>query len=275
MLFPLLFWAEICLLLLCQGCQLEEPVIGLNEAVKSDRLIAAAIGGEANFYCNFSLSMEVLQVTWQKRIGSSFQNLATYSLNHGPRLIGSFQEKARFTRATLKASAITLQNLTFEDESFYRCIFNVFPYGSFSKDICLNIHSVQRSIISMALFTSVVLLTFLLYCTMRQINRRGDKQKRCCAPRTLAEEESLHRDLSEKAGSLHTLKDQHIAHQNEEQTPGSSLHKPLPYLKRNPVCMSVWGPDASSWAMTMGLGGHDCGDTSERNQLPATGVDQG
>ncbi|KFU86390.1 OX-2 membrane glycoprotein, partial [Chaetura pelagica] len=111
----------------------------LNEAVKSDRLIAAAIGGEANFYCNFSLSMEVLQVTWQKRIGSSFQNLATYSLNHGPRLIGSFQEKARFTRATLKASAITLQNLTFEDESFYRCIFNVFPYGSFSKDICLNI----------------------------------------------------------------------------------------------------------------------------------------
>ncbi|NXG64130.1 OX2G protein, partial [Hemiprocne comata] len=112
---------------------------GLNEAVKSDRVIAAALGGEANLYCNFSRSMDVLQVTWQKRIGLSFQNLATYSLDHGPRLIGSFQEKAHFTRATLKASAITLQNLTFEDESYYRCIFNVFPYGSFSKDICLDI----------------------------------------------------------------------------------------------------------------------------------------
>ncbi|KFQ51938.1 OX-2 membrane glycoprotein, partial [Pelecanus crispus] len=111
----------------------------LKEAVKSDRIIAAALGGEANFYCNFSLSMDVLQVTWQKRNGSSFQNIATYSPNHGPRLIGSFQKKARFIRANLKASAITLHNLTFEDESYYRCIFNVFPHGSFSKDICLNI----------------------------------------------------------------------------------------------------------------------------------------
>ncbi|NXF49585.1 OX2G protein, partial [Oceanites oceanicus] len=112
---------------------------GLKEAVKSDNVIAAALGGEANLYCNFLLSMDVLQVTWQKRNGSSFQNIATYSQKHGLRLIGSFQKKAHFTRATLKASAITLQNLTLEDESYYRCIFNAFPQGSFSKDICLNI----------------------------------------------------------------------------------------------------------------------------------------
>ncbi|NXF33324.1 OX2G protein, partial [Nyctibius bracteatus] len=112
---------------------------GQNKAVKSDSIIAAALGGEANFYCNFCLPMEVLQVTWQKRNGSSFQNIASYSPKHGLKRIGSFQKKVRFTRATLNASAITLQNLTFEDESCYRCIFNVFPYGSFSKDICLNI----------------------------------------------------------------------------------------------------------------------------------------
>ncbi|NWQ81789.1 OX2G protein, partial [Columbina picui] len=112
---------------------------GLKAAVKSDEVIVAALGGEANLYCNFSLSVDVLQVTWQKRNGSSFQNIATYSLSHGMRLIGSYQKKAHFSGGTLKASAITLQNLTFEDESYYRCIFNVFPYGSFSKDICLNI----------------------------------------------------------------------------------------------------------------------------------------
>ncbi|NWU57516.1 OX2G protein, partial [Dromas ardeola] len=112
---------------------------GLKEAVKSDRVIAAALGGEATFYCKFLLSMDVLQVTWQKRNGSSFQNIATYSPKHGLRLMGPFQKKVRFTRATLKAPAITFQNLTFEDESYYRCIFNVFPHGSFSKDICLNI----------------------------------------------------------------------------------------------------------------------------------------
>uniref|UniRef100_A0A663NBH1 Ig-like domain-containing protein n=1 Tax=Athene cunicularia TaxID=194338 RepID=A0A663NBH1_ATHCN len=106
----------------------------------SDSVITAALGGEANFYCNFSSSVEVLQVTWQKRNGSSFQNIATYSTNHGPKLIGSFQ-KVRFTTARLKASAITIQNLTFEDESCYRCIFNMFPRGSVSTDICLNIQS--------------------------------------------------------------------------------------------------------------------------------------
>ncbi|KFQ98488.1 OX-2 membrane glycoprotein, partial [Nipponia nippon] len=111
----------------------------LKEAVKSDSIIVAALGGEANLYCNFSLWMDILQVTWQKINGSSFQNIATYSPNHGLRLIGSFQKKAHFTRATLEASAITLQNLTFKDESYYRCIFNVFPHGSFSKDICLDI----------------------------------------------------------------------------------------------------------------------------------------
>ncbi|NWH82686.1 OX2G protein, partial [Piaya cayana] len=111
----------------------------LKEAVKSESIVAAALGGEANFYCNFSLTMDVLQVTWQKRNGSSFHNIATYSPHHGLRLIGSFQKKVHFTGATLKATAITLQNLTFEDESYYRCIFNVFPHGSFSKDIYLNI----------------------------------------------------------------------------------------------------------------------------------------
>lgn len=109
--------------------------------MKSDSIIAAALGGEANLCCNFSLSMDVLQVTWQKKNGSSFLNIATYSPNHGLRMIGLFEKKVHFTRATLKASAITLQNLTFEDESYYRCIFNVFPHGSFSKDICLNIQS--------------------------------------------------------------------------------------------------------------------------------------
>uniref|UniRef100_A0A8B9Q763 Ig-like domain-containing protein n=1 Tax=Apteryx owenii TaxID=8824 RepID=A0A8B9Q763_APTOW len=33
------------------------------------------------------------------------------------------------------------QCLHAEDESYYRCIFNAFPHGSFSKDICLNVQS--------------------------------------------------------------------------------------------------------------------------------------
>ncbi|NXU14987.1 NECT1 protein, partial [Pardalotus punctatus] len=99
----------------------------------------AALGGEANFYCNFLLWMDVFQVTWQKRSGTSFQSMAIYGPIHGLRLIGSFHKKVHFTIATPRASAITLQNLVFKDESYYRCLFNVFRHGSFSKEIRLNI----------------------------------------------------------------------------------------------------------------------------------------
>ncbi|NWZ79708.1 OX2G protein, partial [Poecile atricapillus] len=103
----------------------------LKEPIQSDTIIIATLGGEANFHCNFSLSVDVLQVTWQKRNGISFQP-------HGLRLIGSFQKKVLFTRGS-KASAVTFQNLTLEADSYYRCIFNVFCHGSFSIEICLNI----------------------------------------------------------------------------------------------------------------------------------------
>uniref|UniRef100_A0A8C0ELF7 Ig-like domain-containing protein n=1 Tax=Bubo bubo TaxID=30461 RepID=A0A8C0ELF7_BUBBB len=237
MLFSLLRRAEICLLLLCGGCQLEEFALflGLKEAVKSDSVITAALGGEANFYCNFSFSVEVLQVTWQKRNRSSFQNIATYSANHGPNLIGSFQKKVRFTTASLKASAITIQNLTFEDESCYRCIFNVFPHGSFSTDICLNIQSknTNRSRIKIIYLKNKILphlpQCYLMFCGFFFFPRL----KRCIALRTPAKEKGLHQDLSEKAMSLHTPKDQHVVYQNEKQTPVSSLRKRLPGLKRN------------------------------------------
>ncbi|XP_071592013.1 cell surface glycoprotein CD200 receptor 1-like [Heliangelus exortis] len=323
MFFSLLYWAGAYLLPFYRGCLLEETAPGLNEAVKSERVVTAALGGEASLYCNFSLPMEVLQVTWQKRNGSSFQNLASYSLSHGPKLIGSFQEKAFFTRATLKASAIVLQNLTFEDESNYRCIFNVFPHGSFSQDICLNIQTLSELTVeydshlpTKGLLTAVCSatgkpapkitwlgergldkspeihhlqnangtvmvssrLTFpashlsALTCLLEHPQGRkmmtvylekGKKgrlclvsrftlnamrflsitcvvnglgvfrQKRCTTPRSPSEEEGLQQDLREKAISLHVLKDQHVVHQSEEQTPSSSLCKRLPVLKRD------------------------------------------
>ncbi|NXG25242.1 NECT1 protein, partial [Grallaria varia] len=105
----------------------------LKEVIKSNSVILAALGGEANLYCNFLLSTEVLQVTWQKKNGTSFQNIATYSSIHRLRLIGPFQKKMRFTSATPAVSAIILQNLTFEGESYCRCIFNVFCHGSAAK----------------------------------------------------------------------------------------------------------------------------------------------
>ncbi|XP_074756668.1 nectin 1a-like [Athene noctua] len=255
--------------------------MGLKEAVKADSVITAALGGEANFCCNFSSSVEVLQVTWQKRNGSSFQNIATYSTNHGPKLIGSFQKKVRFTTASLKASAITIQNLTFEDESCYRCIFNVFPHGSVSADICLNIQTISELTVehvshlpTKGLFTAVCSATGkpapkITWVEDRDLDESSEirhvqnangtvnvglfffpRLKRCPALRTPAKEKGLHQDLSEKVMSLHTPKDQNVVYQNEKQTPGSSLHKRLPGLKRNPrktkYCRHLFSEEAEN-----------------------------
>uniref|UniRef100_A0A8C9FD00 Ig-like domain-containing protein n=1 Tax=Pavo cristatus TaxID=9049 RepID=A0A8C9FD00_PAVCR len=227
---------------------------GLEEAVKCESIIEATLGEEANFSCYFLLPMDVLQVTWQKTNGSSFQNIATYSHTRGLRLIGSFRRKARFTRAALNASAITLQNLTFEDVSCYRCIFNVFPHGSFiSKDLCLKIHKsgnankpevkmsdldspstrgIQKRIGLVVVFIGAVLAVLILLI-MRLINRKRRKLQKHRAHSTPEKEKGLQQDVSEQSKSLNTLKEQDSAYQKEWQTPGSSLHKKPLNQRRN------------------------------------------
>ncbi|NXJ13654.1 OX2G protein, partial [Odontophorus gujanensis] len=246
-------WAELFLLLLCQSCQLEEAAKDLEEAVKCESITEAALGGQINFSCNFLLSMDVLQVTWQKISGSSFQNIATFSKAHGPRLIGSFQKKARFIRARLYTSAITLQNLTSEDMSCYRCIFNVFPHGAFSsKDLCLNIQNsgntnkpgikmldldspstrgTQRRIGLVAVSIYVTLAVLILLITWL-FNRKRRKLQEHRALSTPAKEKGLQQDASEQLKSLHTPKNQDTAYQNEKQTPGTSLCKRQMHQRR-------------------------------------------
>ncbi|XP_065600196.1 uncharacterized protein LOC136053357 [Cyrtonyx montezumae] len=246
-------WAGLFLLLLCRSCQLEEAAKGLEEAVKCESITEAALGGEVNFSCNFLLSMDVLQVTWQKISGSSFQNIATFSKAHGLRLIGSFQKKARFIRARLYTSAITLQNLTFEDVSCYRCVFNVFPHGAFSsKDLCLNIQNggntnkpgikmqdldshntrgTQRRIGLVVVFIYVILVVLILLITWLFNSKRRKLQKHR-ALSTPAKEKGLQQEANEQLESLHTPKNQDSAYQNEKQTPGASLYKRQMHQRR-------------------------------------------
>uniref|UniRef100_A0A8C2U3Y5 Uncharacterized LOC107321458 n=2 Tax=Coturnix japonica TaxID=93934 RepID=A0A8C2U3Y5_COTJA len=202
--------------------------------------------------------MNVFQVTWQKINGSSFWNIATYSQIHGLRLQESFQRKACFTVAALNTSAIALRNLTSEDASCYRCIFNVFPYGSFSSpDLCLKIQKsgntnnkiedkmqvigspstrgisgIQKRIDLVVFFLGAVLGTLILLIVGLIKTRRRKLQKRR-AHRTPEKEEGLQEDVSEQSVSLETPKVQGSAYQNERQTPGSALLKWLLYLRRN------------------------------------------
>ncbi|XP_072183254.1 uncharacterized protein [Excalfactoria chinensis] len=249
--------AGLCLLLLSQSCWLE-AARDLEKPVKCESITEATLGQEASFSCYFCLPMDVSQVTWQKINGSSFRNIATYNQTHGLQLLESFQRKARFTVEALNASAITLQNLTSEDASCYRCIFNVFPRGSFSsQDLCLkirksgnankteekmldmgspNTRGIQKRIGLVVFFIGAVLATLILLI-ISLIKRKRRKLQMPRAHSTPEKEKCLQQDVSEQSESLKTPKVQGSAYQNERQTPGSELRKRIPtpmrYLEEN------------------------------------------
>ncbi|KAH1185815.1 hypothetical protein KIL84_018564 [Mauremys mutica] len=114
-----------------------------NGAVRCERVPAAALGEDVTLKCNFIPSFDVLQVTWQKLEGSSFKNIATYSKAYGTKSIGPFNKRVCFNYTSLKESSITFRGVTLEDETCYKCIFNAFPHGSFSREICLIVHSIS------------------------------------------------------------------------------------------------------------------------------------
>ncbi|XP_065444906.1 OX-2 membrane glycoprotein-like isoform X2 [Chrysemys picta bellii] len=137
------WWPELWLILLWVLCLLRAPFTGANEAVRCERVPAAALGEDVTLKCNFTHSLDVLQVTWQKLEGSSFKNIATYSKAHGTKFIGPFNKRIYFNDTSLKASSITLRGVTLEDETCYKCIFNAFPYGSFGRETCLIVQSIS------------------------------------------------------------------------------------------------------------------------------------
>nr|XP_032637211.1 OX-2 membrane glycoprotein-like [Chelonoidis abingdonii] len=137
------WWPELWLILLWILCLLRAPFTGANEAVRCERIPAAALGEDVTLKCNFIPSFDVLQVTWQKLEGSSFKNIATYSKAHGIKSIGPFNKRVFFNDTSLKASSITFRGVILEDETCYKCIFNAFPLGSFSRETCLIVHSIS------------------------------------------------------------------------------------------------------------------------------------
>uniref|UniRef100_A0A3B4WLS2 Ig-like domain-containing protein n=1 Tax=Seriola lalandi dorsalis TaxID=1841481 RepID=A0A3B4WLS2_SERLL len=82
----------------------------------------------------------VLQVTWQRLFkDNSIENLATYSERFGQQVNGPYLGKVIFTEATLSSTSITLNNVSWQDESCYICSFNVYPDGSKTKKTCLKV----------------------------------------------------------------------------------------------------------------------------------------
>ncbi|RVE75433.1 hypothetical protein OJAV_G00016990 [Oryzias javanicus] len=109
-------------------------------------------GGEAHFECTVDPAKGVRQVTWQRTFkDESIENLATFSSRFGQEVNVPYQGRVEFTRAALNASSIRLRSVTWEDESCYICLFNMYPDGSKRKHTCLTVTGVSSVNTSTAL----------------------------------------------------------------------------------------------------------------------------
>ncbi|CAI5689440.1 OX-2 membrane glycoprotein-like [Oreochromis aureus] len=104
----------------------------------------AEYGGDAHYKCALSNSTGVLQVTWQRFVKGTVENMATYSERFGTDVNIAYRGKVLVTKESFSPSAIKLTNLTWEDESCLVCAFNIFPGGSKRSQICLKVQGISQ-----------------------------------------------------------------------------------------------------------------------------------
>lgn len=89
--------------------------------------------------CALTEPKDVLQVTWQKDDEKPHNNVATYSTTKGLKIHEPYQDRMNFTSLGLNETNITLWDARMDDSGCYTCLFNTFPFGSFSGHTCLRV----------------------------------------------------------------------------------------------------------------------------------------
>ncbi|NWR69664.1 OX2G protein, partial [Centropus unirufus] len=104
------------------------------------------VGENVTLSCALTEPKEVLQVTWQKGSEKPHNNIATYSLIKGLKIHEPYQDRMNFTSLALNKTNITLWDTRMDDSGCYTCLFNTYPYGSFSGRTCLSVLGLNASV---------------------------------------------------------------------------------------------------------------------------------
>lgn len=97
------------------------------------------VGDSVTLSCALTEPKDVLQVTWQKDSEKSHNNIATYSTIKGLKIHEPYQDRMNFTSLVLNETSITFWDTRMDDSGCYTCLFNAFPFGSFSGRTCLSV----------------------------------------------------------------------------------------------------------------------------------------
>ncbi|MGH0148182.1 UNVERIFIED_CONTAM: hypothetical protein FKN15_020323, partial [Acipenser sinensis] len=114
------------------------------ELVRTQRVVAATLGDNVSLRCELSKPKDVLQVTWQKTKGQSFENIATYNKRFGAKITDAFRDRVTVTQVGTDASCITIEGVRKEDETCYSCLFNAYPEGAIIGKTCLSVYEIYE-----------------------------------------------------------------------------------------------------------------------------------
>lgn len=111
----------------------------LSEVITQSN-VQAFTGSSANLSCSLpSSNDEIVQVTWQKKISGTWENMASYSKKFGIK-IQPFASNVAFSNSVkLWNATIIISNLSFENSSCYKCLFSGHPDGTLSATTCLSV----------------------------------------------------------------------------------------------------------------------------------------
>ncbi|XP_037694921.1 OX-2 membrane glycoprotein-like [Choloepus didactylus] len=115
-----------------------------SQKIKHKKNETAILGENVTIYCNLTAPADVVQITWQKIQGSLPQNIGTYSRKYGEKILPPYLDRLHCETIEPNSSLITIREVTFEDEACYKCLFNVFPHGSYGGQICLKILTISE-----------------------------------------------------------------------------------------------------------------------------------
>ncbi|ELW59992.1 OX-2 membrane glycoprotein [Tupaia chinensis] len=119
-------------------------LLSSSHKIKHKNNETAVLGENVTIFCNLTTPEDVVQITWQKIQDSLLQNIGTYSSKYGEKILPPYVDRLRCEIIEPDSSFITIHQVTFEDEACYKCLFNVFPYGSHGGLICLSIITVSE-----------------------------------------------------------------------------------------------------------------------------------
>uniref|UniRef100_UPI0020216A0F OX-2 membrane glycoprotein-like n=1 Tax=Myodes glareolus TaxID=447135 RepID=UPI0020216A0F len=112
--------------------------------IKHNNFETAVLGRNVTIFCNLTSLVNVEQVTWQKVQGPLLHNIGTYSHKYGENIIPPYVNRLHCKILEPNVSFIIIQEVTFEDEACYKCLFNTFAYGSHGGQTCLNVLTVSE-----------------------------------------------------------------------------------------------------------------------------------